>query len=75
MEAEKVEQKPQELPRFILLGNDELQNILAGAEARKTPRGTQSGLSKLLKIKKKPIQYISAFHVNEKCFIQKVNRC
>ena len=35
MEAEKVEQKPQELPRFILLGNDELQNILAGAEARK----------------------------------------
>jgi len=52
MEAEKVEQKPQELPRFILLGKDELQNILAGAEAGKTPRGTQSGLSKLLKIKK-----------------------
>ena len=52
MEAEKVEQKPQELPRFILLGKDELQKILAGTEAGKTPRGTQSGLSKLLKIKK-----------------------
>ena len=67
MEAEKVEQKPQELPHFVLLGKDELQNILASNEGRKTPRGTQSTLPKLLKVKQEiNTQYILAFNVNDK---------